>query len=83
MSKKSTIAGFQTRPVRRGSSALVGRDARTGRFGTAASRTDVSSASGGNVVKPKAVIKPVPLDPDAFMDYLLEEDAVIMEHLAK
>ncbi|UWU20153.1 hypothetical protein N2601_12690 [Rhizobium sp. CB3060] len=33
--------------------------------------------------KRTADAKPVPLDPDAFMDYLLEEDAVIMEHLAK
>lgn len=83
MSKKSTIAGLQTRPARAGASVLVGGDARTGRVGSAASRADVSSVSGGDAAKSTVEIKPVPFDPDAFMDYLLEEDAVIMEHLAK
>ncbi|MDM9644581.1 hypothetical protein [Rhizobium sp. S163] len=77
------MMGFQTRSGRGGSSALVRGDAETGKSSAAASQGGPSSALGRDVAKSATAIKPVPLDPDAFMDYLLEEDAVIMEHLAK
>jgi hypothetical protein len=83
MSKKSVMMGFQTRSGRGGSSALVRGDAETGKSSAALSQDDPSHTLGRNVANSAAAVKPVPLDPDAFMDYLLEEDAVIMEHLAK
>ncbi|MBB3963339.1 hypothetical protein [Rhizobium metallidurans] len=45
--------------------------------------TNEKSARRNDAAKCTVEIKPVPLDLDAFMDYLLEEDAVIIEHLAK
>jgi len=78
MSKKPFLLGLQTRKTR-GSYVAVYKDAKTGQFVT----RELDPVSGGAKPKPKVEVKPVPLDPDAFMDYLLEEDAVIMEHLAK
>ncbi len=45
--------------------------------------TQAQSARGNDAVRSTLATKPVPLEPNAFMDYLLEEDAVILEHLAK
>jgi hypothetical protein len=83
MSKKSVKVGSQPRSARDGSYALVGRDAKAGTASVVLGQNNALPNRGRDVAKPKAVIKPVPLDPDAFMDYLLDEDAVIMEHLAK
>ncbi|MDM9629648.1 hypothetical protein QTL95_27570 [Rhizobium sp. S152] len=83
MSKKNVRMGSQTRPVRDGAYVSVDRDGETGKFTAAGSGSDPLRALGDNVAKSAVATKPVPLDPDAFMDYLLEEDAVIMEHLAK
>lgn len=83
MSKKSVKVGSQTRSARDGSYVLVGRDAKAGTSSTVVSQNNALPKRGRDVAKSATAIKPVPLDPDAFMDYLLEEDAVIMEHLAK
>lgn len=83
MSKKSVKVGSQTRSTRDGSYVLVGRDAKAGTSSAVVSQNNALPQRGRDVAKSATAIKPVPLDPDAFMDYLLEEDAVIMEHLAK